>query len=143
MEAGRRILVVNDDVRLARSVTALLADAGYEVRVAFDGSEALAVVRTWAADLVLLDLIMPHLDGWGFLARLQAARRARRPKVLVWSAAGADELKRARTLGASECLARGSSSPHQLLDAIARLLHGGGAGDGKPQRREAFRPGNA
>src|SRR5262249_10265411 len=84
-----RVLVVNDDVRLADSVQMLLAEVGYETRVAYDGEAALRTLEGWPADLVLLDLMMPHLDGWGFLARRAAEPQLARAYVLVWSVAGA------------------------------------------------------
>ena len=119
-----RILVVNDDRRLAASVHRLLGDEGYDVAVAFDGSEALRVLERWSADLVLLDLIMPGLDGWGFLEELSKRIDTPKPLVLVWSVVHGDALERARLLGATECLRRETTDPDVLLAAIARLLQG-------------------
>jgi CheY-like chemotaxis protein len=121
--AGRRVLVVNDDARLADSVRGLLDETGYDAGVAFDGAQGLEIVARWRPELVLLDLIMPHLDGWGFLRHLADQPAGRRPIVLVWSVAAADDLARARVLGAADCLPRASTGPEQLLDAIARLLN--------------------
>src|SRR5215471_14365091 len=117
-----RVLVVNDDVRLAESVQMLLTEVGYEARVASDGEAALRTLERWPADLVLLDLMMPHLDGWGFLARRAAEPQLARAQVLVWSVAGPAELERARTLGADECLPGGSTPPDALMDTVAHLL---------------------
>jgi CheY-like chemotaxis protein len=118
----RRVLVVNDDCRLADSVRQLLSRSGYEAVVAFDGREGLDILQTWHADLVLLDLIMPRLDGWAFLHELASEPETDRPTVLVWSVAAADDLDRARRLGATDCLVRTSTGPDQLLRAIERLL---------------------
>ena len=117
-----RILVVNDDRRLTASVDRLLRDEGYDVTLAYDGKEGLEVLERWPADLVVLDLIMPVLDGWGFLEQLSARADATRPVVLVWSIVHGEGLTRARLLGATECLARQSTGPDSLLQAIARLL---------------------
>lgn len=122
LHARRRVLVVNDDVRLADSVRMLLNDAGYEASVASDGRAGLAFVTEAGTDLVLLDLIMPGLDGWGFLRQLASRPAGARPLVLVWSVADPDELDRARQLGATACLPRASTDPDQLLDAVAHLL---------------------
>ena len=119
-----RILVVNDEQRLAASVQRLLSEEGYEVAVAFDGKQALETLDRWPADLVLLDLIMPGLDGWGFLEELSARVDAARPPVLVWSVVHGEGLARARLLGAAECLARETTSPDMLLEMITRLLQG-------------------
>ena len=117
-----RVLVVNDDVRLAESVQMLLSEVGYETRVAYDGEAALRTLERWPADLVLLDLMMPHLDGWGFLARRAEEPQLARAPVLVWSVAGPAELDRARTLGADECLPGGTTPPDALMDTVAHLL---------------------
>jgi CheY-like chemotaxis protein len=121
--AQPRILVVNDDRRLAASVQGLLIDEGYDVAVAFDGNEALLVLAQWTADLVLLDLIMPGVDGWSFLRKLSRQADRDQPLVLVWSVVEGDALARARQLGAAECLRRETTDPDALLEAIARLLH--------------------
>jgi CheY-like chemotaxis protein len=118
----RRVLVINDDSRLADSVRQLLSHSGYEAAVAFDGQEGLDMLHMWHADLVLLDLIMPRLDGWAFLHELATEPTTDRPTVLVWSVAAADDLDRARSLGAADCLQRTTTGPDQLLRAIERLL---------------------
>jgi two-component system, OmpR family, response regulator MprA len=120
--ARRRVLVVNDDSRLANSVRGLLSDIGYDTSTASDGREGLEILARWRADLVLLDLIMPRLDGWAFLRQLASRPASARPLVLVWSVAEADDLERARVLGAADCLTRAETGPNQLLDTIARLL---------------------
>jgi len=118
----RRVLVINDDCRLADSVRQLLNRSGYEAAVAFDGREGLDILHTWHADLVLLDLIMPRLDGWAFLHELASEPESDRPSVLVWSVAADDDLDRARRLGATDCLARTNTGPDQLLQAVERLI---------------------
>ena len=119
---GKRVLVVNDDVGMAQSVSTLLGEFGYDVRLAYDGARGLEMLSQWPADLVLLDLIMPVLDGWSFLKQLRASTELPQPIVLVWSVSGAHELDRASGLGATECLPRGSTGPRELLATIDRLL---------------------
>jgi len=117
-----RVLVVNDDLRLAESVQALLADEGYETRIARDGLAAIDTLGEWPADLVLLDLMMPHLNGWDFLARRAHEPALARSMVVVWSVAPAGELDRARALGADECLPGGNTAPADLLDVVSDVL---------------------
>ena len=64
-----------------------LADEGYAVRAAPDGRAALALLETWRPHLILLDLMMPVLDGWGFRARQLATPGAEDLPVIVLSAA--------------------------------------------------------
>ena len=117
-----RVLVVNDDGRLARSVQGLLSDSGYEARTANDGERALEILADWPADLVLLDLVMPRLDGFGFLQRRAREGGRRQPPVLVWSVADDRLLEQARHLGATECLPMAASTPDTLLATVSRLL---------------------
>jgi CheY-like chemotaxis protein len=64
-----------------------LADEGYDVRAAADGRAALALLATWQPHVIVLDLMMPVLDGWGFRARQLATPGAADVPVIVLSAA--------------------------------------------------------
>jgi two-component system response regulator MprA len=78
----RRILVVEDDDAIATLVQqALLDEGGYEVRRARDGVEALDVLGGWRPDVIVLDLMMPRMDGWRF--REEQRRRAIAPDVPI------------------------------------------------------------
>jgi CheY-like chemotaxis protein len=71
------VLVVEDEAGIREVLAAALADEGYEVRAAGDGRAGLAVLHAWLPHVILLDLMMPVMDGWAFRAeqcRLDAAR---------------------------------------------------------------------
>jgi two-component system response regulator MprA len=80
-----RVLVVDDEEDVRDLVARVLEDAGYLVDVAGDGHDALARIDSARPDLIVMDLMMPHLDGWGLLRRLRA--HSDRPNVVVLSAA--------------------------------------------------------
>ena len=68
---SRRILVVDDDAGIRGFLTGALIDEGYDVRIATNGLEAIAVIEKldeWAPEAILLDLYMPEMDGWSFRA---------------------------------------------------------------------------
>jgi|GEM_PF-1357578 len=69
--AANRVLVVEDEPAIRAAVSDLLTDEGYSVRLAANGREALTVLLEWSPDLILLDLIMPIMDGWAFQAAQQ------------------------------------------------------------------------
>jgi CheY-like chemotaxis protein len=71
--AGGDVLVVDDDPDLRESIAEILRLRGYRVRTCSNGKEALAAVEAAAPALLLLDLMMPVIDGWTVLARLRAA----------------------------------------------------------------------
>jgi CheY-like chemotaxis protein len=119
---GGRVLIVNDDPRLVESVRTLLADEGYEVRTACDGRAALEALSGYPADLILLDLIMPRIDGWEFLMRRAANRDLMQSHVVVWSVAPPEDLERARKLGADSILSRHATDPDRLLSTIRQAM---------------------
>jgi CheY-like chemotaxis protein len=82
-----RVLVVDDDTLLRAVVTITLEDAGYRVNTACNGAEALRVAEEHEPDAIILDAMMPVMDGWEFLARWRTRPAERRAPVLVISAA--------------------------------------------------------
>lgn len=65
----KKILVVEDDADLGKTVAQCLSDEGYEIEIAADGHSALEALQRSPCDLVLLDLMMPKMNGWEFRAR--------------------------------------------------------------------------
>ena len=82
----RRILVVEDDTALRETLADVLRDDGHDVRVAEDGEAALAAIDEWGPELIVLDLMMPRMDGFAF-RQAQRDRSDRMAKVLLLSAA--------------------------------------------------------
>jgi len=80
---GRSLLVVDDDASIRALVSATLSRSGCRVRTAADGVEALELVAEEHPDLIVLDLLLPRLDGFGVLERLQADPTTRSLPVLV------------------------------------------------------------
>ena len=109
--AGARILVVDDDTSILDTVTAILVAEGYQVMAAGGGEEALALVRSWHPTLVLLDMRMPVMDGWGF-ARAIAAQGLHLPTLVITAAQDAGRW--AEEIGAQGFLAK----PFELMDLL-------------------------
>ena len=86
-QSSKRVLVVDDDRAIRGFVAEALMDEGYEVKTAGDGREALAVSRDWHPDLIVLDLMMPVMDGWTFRARQRQVDALADVPVVVTSAA--------------------------------------------------------
>jgi CheY-like chemotaxis protein len=68
--SGSRVLVVDDDPDIRELLCAVLQDDGWEARPAANGKAALAVLEHWNPDLIVLDLMMPVMDGWTFADRM-------------------------------------------------------------------------
>lgn len=117
-----RILVVDDRDDVRRAMAGLLADEGYEVFEASDGSQVSDRVRRHRPDLILLDIIMPVMDGFDVLEALKKDPRSKSIPVIVVSAASAGaNVQRARALGADDFLPK-STPPDELLARIRKAL---------------------
>jgi CheY-like chemotaxis protein len=80
-----RVLIVDDEADIRATVSAMLEIEGYDVDEAANGADALHAVERRVPDLILLDMRMPVLDGWGFARELR--RRGHRTPIVVMTAA--------------------------------------------------------
>jgi CheY-like chemotaxis protein len=87
----RRILVVDDSMSTAQSMAALLQLRGHDVRVAFDGSHALATAAEFLPEVVFLDLGMPEMDGYQVAKNLRQMSSLHEPTLIALSGYGQDE----------------------------------------------------
>jgi DNA-binding response OmpR family regulator len=119
----RLLLTVSDPARMAQ-VNLLLRSASYEVRAAFDGSQALDLLRIERADLLLLDLELKHFDGLEVLRRLNERHRGRLPLPVLLlhprTEEGARACDAAHALGARGFVAL-PYDPAQLLEAVREI----------------------
>jgi DNA-binding response OmpR family regulator len=122
------VLLVEDDRFLRRAAEATLRQRGFTVVTASDGEEALRQVAAVAPALVLLDLIMPKLQGFEVLKRLKADPSTRSIPVIVLSNLGQDsDVREAMALGAMEYLVKSNLSLHELVTRVEAVLGQPGA----------------
>jgi signal transduction histidine kinase/CheY-like chemotaxis protein len=113
------VLVVEDDARSADLLRVYLEDAGFTVRVAADGEDGVRLARSVLPAAVLLDVLLPRLDGWDVLAHLKAdAATAGLPVVIV---SMLDERGKAFALGAADYLVK-PVGREEVLDALHRCM---------------------
>lgn len=111
------ILVVDDDPSIREAVAEFLNLEGYPVETAANGLEALRIVERSAPSLVILDMRMPVLDGWGF-ARALKERNVKLPILVITAAQNARSW--AQEIGADGFLSKPFDLV-ELLDAVERL----------------------
>jgi len=117
-----RVLVVDDDMELRRLYKAQLGRAGFEVEVAQDGVEGAQVASHGLFDIVLADLNMPRLDGWGMLKLLKEDHRTRELPVVFLSAHDDyRETLRAARAGAHDYLAK-TGRAEDVVERLTMLL---------------------
>ena len=117
--SGRRVLVVDDDPDIRELIVSVLSDDGYEAVSARDGRDALEVLDRWPADVIVLDLMMPVMDGWTFAARMKEKWAI---PIVVLSAA-TEVRKHADQLGAADVIPK-PFDIDTLLPCIARVARG-------------------
>ena len=121
MADPRRVLVVEDEPGIREALEAALLDDGYAVRTATHGREALDTLATWPAELILLDLMLPIMDGWLFLRERQRLGAAPDARVIVVSATREARHGTAAELGVDAVIPK-PFDLDPLLDTVARLL---------------------
>ncbi|HMC80726.1 MAG TPA: response regulator [Acidimicrobiia bacterium] len=122
--AGPKVVVVADDSVTTRTLErVILESAGYEVRTAADGAQALALVQAGGCDAVVSDVQMPVLDGFALCERLRADARFRDlPVVLVTALGSRDDRERGVAVGADAYIVKGEFDQETLLATLRRLL---------------------
>ena len=73
---ARKILVVEDDHNISDLIRMYLEKEGFEIQTAFDGGSAVEAFRAWQPDMVLLDLMLPVMDGWAVCGKIRETSRA-------------------------------------------------------------------
>ena len=116
----KRVLVVDDEPMIRQLVADFLAEAGFATDMAPNGSEALRVIARHKPDAVVLDLMMPLLDGTGFVELLRLnPRYAGIPIVVITAAYGAAE--EAARLGAQACVTK-PFELEELVETVGRFI---------------------
>jgi len=124
MAQGKRILAVDDERHIVRLIQVNLERAGYQVATAFDGSEALKKVEAEKPDLIVLDVMMPRMDGFEVLKRLQANPDTRGIPVIMLTAKAQDaDVFRGWSSGVSAYLTK-PFNPLELVTFVRRILSG-------------------
>ena len=113
-----KVVIAEDDMDIARLVAFKLRAAGHECTIAPDGAQALEAVARERPGLLLLDAMMPVMDGWTVLAKLRADERWRKLNVVILTAQGQERDQiRGRAAGAQDYIVK----PFSISDFIPRL----------------------
>ena len=125
MERSKKhILIVEDEMALSHALTIRLQQEGYAVTVASNGEEALQKVESHPFDLILLDIIMPRMDGLTLLEFLKKGTKpsALIPVIVFSNLSQKEEMDRAKELGATEYLVKANTPFPKMLKVIKLIL---------------------
>jgi DNA-binding response OmpR family regulator len=120
-DAKKRILVVEDEDNLRELVQSRLENEGYEVATAADGFQAIGKARQTQPDLVILDLMIPKMDGYSVCRLFKSGGMAHTPIIIFSARSSPEDVRRGLDMGASAYVSKPFDAP-VLLDKIRELL---------------------
>ena len=118
----KKVLVIDDSTVLRNIIVFNLKKAGYEIAEAEDGVDALEKMQNFHPDILILDLMMPKLDGFGVLkekAKMEVFKET--PAIILTAKGGEDDRENALNLGAIDVLTK-PFSPKQLLECVKKVV---------------------
>ncbi|HTX87037.1 MAG TPA: response regulator [Candidatus Nanoarchaeia archaeon] len=119
--SAKKILIVEDERLIAKPLALKLRFAGFEVANAYDGEEALLILEKEKFDLILLDLLMPKVDGFEFLSRLRS--RGDQTSVIVASNLNQEkDISRVLELGVTSYYVKTDTSLDEIVDNVKAAL---------------------
>ena len=120
---AKNILIIEDDKFLRELIVQKLIKEGYDAAEAIDGEEGIKKVKTAKPDLVLLDLILPGIDGFEVLTRMKENPSLVQIPVIILSNLGQkDDVERGLKLGAVDYLIKAHFTPGEIIDKIRNTL---------------------
>jgi len=118
----KKILVVDDDPYILMSLEFLMKKNGFDVMVARNGTEALEIVDKQVPDIVLLDIMMPDVDGYAICKHIKSSKKLKEAKVVFMSAKSKEsDIQKGYDLGASLYVTKPFST-RQLLKQVQELI---------------------
>jgi len=120
---AKTILIVEDDKFLRELIARKLLKEGYNISEAIDGEEGIKKIKTEKPDLILLDLILPGVDGFEVLSRMKADEKLAEIPVIILSNLGQrEEIERGLKLGANDYMIKAHFTPREIIDKIKTVL---------------------
>jgi DNA-binding response OmpR family regulator len=123
MSGSNKILIVDDDPYILMSLEFLMKKHGYNVMVARNGAEALEIVNSQVPDLILLDIMMPDVDGYAICQHIKSTKKLQDAKVVFMSAKTKEaDIQKGYDLGAALYITKPFST-RELMKQIQNLLN--------------------
>lgn len=121
MAKKNKILIIEDEKPIARALNLKLKKEGLEPQIAPNGQEALELLEKEEYNLLILDLVMPKMDGFDFLEEVQK-KNIKAPIIVSSNLSQDDDIKRAKELGASDFLVKSDTSIANVVKKVKKML---------------------
>lgn len=119
----KTILVVEDDKFLRELITRKLSEEGYTTLEAIDGEEGFKKIKEEKPDLVLLDLILPGMDGFEVLAGIKQNPQSSSTPVIIFSNLGqTEDVEKGMKLGATDYMVKAHFTPVEIIEKVRKVL---------------------
>lgn len=119
----RKILIVEDDALLLRVLSTTFEDEGFEIETIENGLEAAGAANKFMPHLILLDLLLPGLDGFEVLRQLKEGGTTKNiPVVILSNLENVGDVKSGRALGADEYFIKANTEIHKVVDYVKKKL---------------------
>ena len=123
MNAGKKILLVEDDVFVSDVYQTKLKQEGFDVISAENGTEAMKKLETAVPDVILLDIIMPYMDGKEVLTRLKESEKWKNiPVIILTNLSQRDDVEEVLQKGADDYLIKSHFTPSEVVEKIKAVL---------------------
>lgn len=122
--SGKKILLIEDDIALIGLYNTKLTLTGFVVDKARDGAEALDKLENNDYDIIMSDLSIPGIDGFGVLKQLRSSNwpSAKKPVIIFSNLSNAIDIQRAKELGATDYVVKISLTPNQIVEKLISYL---------------------
>ncbi|MBI2624595.1 response regulator [Candidatus Parcubacteria bacterium] len=125
---SQRILIVDDDSMIQDIYLRKFKESGFEATAVGDGAAALKAIQEEQPDLVLLDLVMPQMDGFEALRQLGLLKISKKPKVVLLTNLGQkEEIEKGLQMGADDYIVKAHLTPSEVVERARTVLGGVGA----------------
>lgn len=122
---GKRVLIVEDDDFLRGLLSHNLSDVGYKVDSARDAEMAFKFLGRHMPDVILLDLMLPGMNGFDFLSETKETRKLAVPVVVLSNLGSKEDIDMALSLGAMDFMVKASVTPKQIIGKVHDVLKSG------------------
>jgi two-component system, OmpR family, alkaline phosphatase synthesis response regulator PhoP len=116
----KKILIADDNENIREALTYLLEDEGYQLRLAKDGADTLQQVKEFRPDIILLDIMMPEVNGYDVCRAVKSDPSLQKTYVIMLTAKGqVAEQERGKEVGADEYVVK----PFSPMDILSKIKH--------------------
>jgi len=120
--AQPKILLAEDDAGLVEMYKIRFSAGGYELVTAGDGEEALTLIKQEKPDLILLDIMMPKLDGFAVLTELRKDKNFKTPVIMLSNLGQDSDIEKGKELGAVDYIVKANCTPTQVFEKAIAVI---------------------